>query len=210
MITEKKLILAARVISSIVSPLHLPMLGMIVLFMFTYLSMLDTWIKLQVLLIVYVFTVMLPTRLIRYYRNYHGWTLIQTGTKERRMMQYVIGIVCYFACYYIINLMHMPHFIGTIIMAALVPQVACALVNMRWKVSAHSAAIGGVIGAVTAFSFLFSFDPTWWLFVLFFMSGLVGTSRVILRQHTLSEVTIGFVMGIVLAFISVVFYRNIV
>lgn len=86
MITEKKLILAARVISSIVSPLHLPMLGMIVLFMFTYLSMLDTWIKLQVLLIVYVFTVMLPTRLIRYYRNYHGWTLIQTGTKERRMM----------------------------------------------------------------------------------------------------------------------------
>ena len=39
MITEKKLILAARVISSIVSPLHLPMLGMIVLFMFTYLSL---------------------------------------------------------------------------------------------------------------------------------------------------------------------------
>ncbi|RRC99877.1 phosphatase PAP2 family protein [Prevotella sp. OH937_COT-195] len=208
--TEKKLILVSRVISSIVTPFYLPMFGMIVLFMFTYLGMLDTWIKLRVLLIVYVFTVILPTYLIRFYHNYHGWTPIQIGSKERRMVPYVISIVCYFVCYYIINLLHMPHLIGTVIMAALVLQVACAFVNLRWKVSTHSAAIGGVIGAVIAFSFLFSFNPTWWLFALFFMSGLVGTSRMILRQHTLVEVVMGFAIGIVLAFLAVIYYRNIV
>ncbi|MDD7318466.1 MAG: phosphatase PAP2 family protein [Prevotella sp.] len=208
--TEKRLILLSRVISSVISPFYLPMFGMIVLFMFTYLGMLDPWIKLRVLLIVYIFTVIIPTYLIRLYHYYHGWTPIQIGSKERRMVPYVIAIVCYFVCYYIMNLLHMPHFIGTVIMAALMLQVACALVNLRWKVSTHAAAIGGVIGALIAFSFLFSFNPTWWLFFLFFMSGLVGTSRMILRQHTLTEVSMGFLMGIAVAFLSVMFYRNIV
>ncbi|MGP1624644.1 phosphatase PAP2 family protein [Prevotella koreensis] len=208
--TEKRLILASRVISSIISPFYLPVFGMIVLFMFTYLGMLDTWIKLRVLFIVYLFTVALPTYLIRLYHYYHGWTPIQIGSKERRMVPYVIAIVCYFICYYILNLLHMPHFIGTVIVAALVLQVVCALVNLRWKVSTHSAAIGGVIGALIAFSFLFTFNPTWWLFFLFFMAGLVGTSRMILRQHTLIEVSMGFLIGIVVAFLAVMYYRNIV
>ncbi|WP_315367271.1 phosphatase PAP2 family protein [Prevotella koreensis] len=208
--TEKKLILASRVISSIISPFYLPVFGMIVLFMFTYLGMLDTWIKLRVLFIVYLFTVAIPTYLIRLYHYYHGWTPIQIGSKERRMVPYVIAIVCYFICYYILNLLHMPHFIGTVIVAALVLQVVCALVNLRWKVSTHSAAIGGVIGALIAFSFLFTFNPTWWLFFLFFMAGLVGTSRMILRQHTLIEVSMGFLIGIVVAFLAVMYYRNIV
>ena len=136
--TEKRLILASRVISSIISPFYLPVFGMIVLFMFTYLGMLDTWIKLRVLFIVYIFTVAIPTYLIRLYHYYHGWTPIQIGSKERRMVPYVIAIVCYFICYYILNLLHMPHFIGTVIVAALVLQVVCALVNLRWKVSTHS------------------------------------------------------------------------
>ncbi|RUL59599.1 phosphatase PAP2 family protein [Prevotella koreensis] len=208
--TEKRLILASRVISSIISPFYLPVFGMIVLFMFTYLGMLDTWIKLRVLFIVYLFTVAIPTYLIRLYHYYHGWTPIQIGSKERRMVPYVIAIVCYFICYYILNLLHMPHFIGTVIVAALVLQVVCALVNLRWKVSTHSAAIGGVIGALIAFSFLFTFNPTWWLFFLFFMAGLVGTSRMILRQHTLLEVSMGFLIGIVVAFLAVMYYRNIV
>ena len=208
--TEKRLILASRVISSIISPFYLPVFGMIVLFMFTYLGMLDTWIKLRVLFIVYLFTVAIPTYLIRLYHYYHGWTPIQIGSKERRMVPYVIAIVCYFICYYILNLLHMPHFIGTVIVAALVLQVVCALVNLRWKVSTHSAAIGGMIGALIAFSFLFTFNPTWWLFFLFFMAGLVGTSRMILRQHTLIEVSMGFLIGIVVAFLAVMYYRNIV
>lgn len=207
---EKRLILASRVISSIISPFYLPMFGVIALFMFTYLGMLETWIKLRVLLIVYLFTAIIPTYLIKIYQYYHGWTPIQLGQKERRMVPYVISIICYFICYYIINLLHMPHFIGTVIMAALAVQVVCALINLRWKISTHSAAIGGVIGSVIAFSFLFTFNPTWWLFLLFFMAGLVGTSRMILRQHTLMEVCMGFITGIIVAFFSVIYYRNIV
>ena len=86
--TEKRLIIASRVISSIISPFYLPMFGVIALFMFTYLGMLETWMKLRVLLIVYLFTAIIPTYLIRIYQYYHGWTPIQLGQKERRMVPY--------------------------------------------------------------------------------------------------------------------------
>ncbi len=44
------------------------------------------------------------------------------------------------------NVLHFPHFMSRILMAALLIQVICALINVWWKISTHTAAIGGVAG----------------------------------------------------------------
>ena len=62
---EKHIILSARIISLIFTPFYLPIVGLAVLFMFSYLSMLEWDYKALLLLIVYLFTVLLPTLLIR-------------------------------------------------------------------------------------------------------------------------------------------------
>ena len=62
---EKHVILAARLISLIFTPFYLPLVGMAILFVFSYLSMLEWGYKATVLLAVYFFTVLLPTLLIR-------------------------------------------------------------------------------------------------------------------------------------------------
>ena len=149
---------------------------------------------------VYLFTVLLPTLLIHLYRKYQGWTLHELGMKERRMVPYIISIVCYFACYYIMNLYHIPHFISSILITALAIQIICALINVWWKISTHSAAIGGVTGALMSFALLFHFNPTWWLCLAILFAGLVGSSRIILKQHTLSQVNVGFIVGLISAF----------
>lgn len=198
---EKNIILTARVMSIVFTPFYLPILGLIVLFFMSYLSNLVPWYyKLTVIMMVYLFTVLLPTLLIHLYRKYQGWTLIELGVKERRMVPYIISIVCYFVCYYIMNLYHIPHFISSILVTALAIQIICALINVWWKISTHSAAIGGVTGALLAFALMFQFNPIWWLCLTLLVAGLVGTSRMILRQHSLSQVIIGFVVGLVAAF----------
>ena len=107
---EKNIILAARTISIVFTPFYLPVLGLVALFMLSYLNRLVPWYyKLTVIMMVYLFTVLLPTLLIHLYRKYQGWTLHELGMKERRMVPYIISIVCYFACYYIMNLYHIPH-----------------------------------------------------------------------------------------------------
>lgn len=192
----KHIIIAARVMSLIFTPFYLPLVGLLILFLLSYLSLLPIVYKLIVVGIVYFFTVLMPTILIHLYRRCQGWSLIELGRKERRMVPYVISIACYLLCTYIMESMHIPHFMGSILIAALIIQIVCALINVWWKISTHTAAIGGVTGALFAFGELFNFNPVGWLCVVFILSGLLGTSRIILRQHSLPQVLAGYAIGV--------------
>lgn len=190
--------------SMVFTPFYLPLVGLVALFIFSYMSMMPWWYKVIVLTLVYLFTILLPTVLIHIYRRYQGWTLIELGKKERRMVPYIISILCYFTCYYLMNVFRIPHFMSRILVAALMIQIVCALINVWWKISTHTASIGGVAGALVAFSLLFSFNPVWWLCLVFIVAGMVGSSRMILRQHTLSQVITGFLAGMVCGFFMII------
>ncbi len=200
---NKTIILIARVMSMLFTPFYLPLLGLAVLFFLSYLSLMPTGYKVFVLCMVYLFTILLPTMLIHFYRCYQGWSPIELGVKERRMVPYIISILCYFICLYMMETFHIPHFMGSILMAALFLQVICAIVNVWWKISTHTAAIGGVAGALIAFSGIFLFNPTWWFCLVMLIAGMVGTSRMILRQHSLSQVLGGFGVGMLTAYYTI-------
>lgn len=203
---EKEIIFTAKVLSVLFTSFYLPILGLLILFIFSYLSLLPLTYKLFLLLMFYLFTVFLPTALIRFYRRYQGWTLIELGSRERRAIPYVISIFSYLLCYYIMAATHVPHFMGSILIAALVIQVACAIINLFIKISTHTAAIGGVTGALLAFSVIFSFNPVWWLCIVLLLAGMVGTSRMILRQHSLRQVVLGYLAGVACSFVSVLLF----
>lgn len=202
---EKHIILAARIISALFMPFYLPLVGLIALFMFSYLSMLPLAYKIYVLAVVYLFTILMPTLLIYLYRRFHGWSLLELGKRERRMVPYVISILSYIACLYVMDSNHIPHFMGAIVIAALMIQIVCAIVNAWWKISTHTAAIGGMVGALFAFGEIFGFNPVWWICVGIGIAGLLGTSRMILRQHTLSQVVMGFIAGFFISALSILF-----
>lgn len=187
------------------TPFYLPIVGIALLFLFSYLNMFPWSYKIQVLLMVYLFTVMLPSLLIHVYRRYQGWNLIELGHREKRMIPYILSIISYFTCVYVMERLHMPHFMGSIIVAALAVQIVCALINIWWKISTHTAAIGGVAGALFAFSYYLGFNPVWWLCLVIIVAGMVGTSRMILRQHSLSQVVGGFAVGFLCAAVSILF-----
>lgn len=191
--------------SALFNPFYLPIVGLMALFLFSYMSIFPLSYKLQVLCIVYLFTILLPTALIRLYQHWQGWNLIELGHRERRIIPYVIAILCYFACYYIMERIHMPHFMGSIVVAALLVQVTCAMINVWWKISTHTAAIGGMGGALFAFAEYLGFNPVWWLAIIFLVAGGVGTSRMILRQHSLSQVIGGFWTGFLVAALAILF-----
>ena len=200
---NRNLILAAKVTSLVFTPFYLPLVALIMLFLFSYLSLLPLFYKIFVLLLVYLMTILLPTFLIHIYRKYQNWSLLQISFRERRLIPYMVSILCYCLCLYIMHLIHIPHFMGSIVMAALSIQIVCAVVNIWYKISTHTAGIGGICGAVSAFSLIFVFNPVWWLSLLFLLGGVVGTARMILRQHTLMQVVGGFAIGGVTAFFSI-------
>ena len=205
MTRDKGLIIAARVLSSLFTPFYLPLVGILLLFTFSYMSKVNIQFKLLVVAIVYLFTILLPTFFIWLYRRYHGWTLLQLSRRHRRLVPYIISIVSYLVCFWIMDQRFIFHFIITIVLAALIIQAVGIIVTLWWKISMHTAAIGGVAGALMAFAELFRFNPVWWLCLIFLLSGLLGTARIILRQHSLAQVLVGFFIGMACAFFTIIY-----
>ena len=187
------------------TPFYLPIVGLVALFTFSYMSIFPWVYKLQVLIMVYLFTILLPTVLIHLYRRYQGWSLIELGRRERRMVPYVLSILCYFCCVYIMMQMHIPHFIISIVIAALVVQIVCALINVWWTISTHLAAIRAVGAALFSFAEYIGFNPVWWMCIIFLVAAILRACRMVLRQHSLSQVVGGFWVGFVCAAISILF-----
>jgi membrane-associated phospholipid phosphatase len=202
---EKNIIYTARFVSLLFTPFYLPLFGVIVLFTLSYLSLLPVNYRLLVIALVYLFTILLPTWLIHFYRRYQGWTLIELGHRESRMVPYLISILCYFACSWLLTWLQVFHWVNSILMAALLVQIVCAMINVWWKISTHMAAIGGVAGALAVFAEVFSFNPVWWLCLVIGVAGMLGSARMLLRQHSLSQVMAGFAVGFVCAGIGILF-----
>ena len=206
---EKGIIYTARIVSAIFNPFYLALVGLILLFTLSYMSEIQLSYRLRVLGVVFGFTILMPTILIRLYRHYQGWTLFEISFRHRRVVPYIIAIGCYLACvWFILNqpvFQPVYHFSASILIAALVIQVLCAIINIWWKISTHTAAIGGVAGALIAFAEKFMFNPVWWLCLVLVVAGVLGSARIILRQHTPGQVLGGFLVGFVCAFICVTF-----
>ncbi len=202
---EKDIINIAKILSAVFSPFYLPVVGLIILYTFSYLKYMQWEVQLYIFVVIFTFTVMLPTALIRLYRRYHGWKITDIAARERRMVPYVITIICYLFCHYVNSANHIPYSVDVVVMASLFIQVTCAIINQWWKISTHSAAIGGVTGVLIAFAEIYSYNPVWWLCIVLLLAGMVGTSRIILRQHSLSQVVTGFLTGMLCAIITVFF-----
>lgn len=201
--TEKKLLIVARVVSALFNPFYLPVVGLLIPLLLSPFYMLPWPYKLTLLAMTYVLTALLPTALIRLYIRYEGRSFLDVNPRERRMIPYVISIACYLLCYYLMRLMHIPAIMRSILLAALVIQLVSAIVNHWSKISTHMAAVGGMAGALAAFAAIFSFNPIWWLSIVILVAGVVGTSRMLLLQHSLGQICGGFIVGLLTALITV-------
>lgn len=202
---EKKMIIMARTVSILFTPFYWPLLGIILMFWFSRMQSLPFNYKLKTVFLVYLLSIYLPTLLIRMYHRYNGWSPFQMSQKEKRMIPYIISILCYFSCYYVLNWLRVPHHMSIILILAIMTQIMCATINVWWKISSHMAAMGGVTAMVYFFSNYFGINIFWWFCMVIILSGLVGTSRLILRQHNLSQVLAGFFMGYFLSTIILIY-----
>lgn len=194
----------ARTVSLVFRPSYYPTVAFAVLLTVTYLSLLPWSFKLWLLAVVYLFTVLIPWVGVALYRKAHGWSTAELSRRHRRFVPYILHIVSYLCCFSIIQNVHMPSFAGALIVASLLLQCGCTVINIWWKISMHSAAAGTAVGALVAYSLLLNYNPVWWLCLLLLVSGCVMSSRMVLLQHTLAQVLAGFAYGILCGFVGII------
>lgn len=196
-IADKTLIRAAKVISALFTPFSIPFLAFLCLFLFSYLRIMPTAYKLFVLGVVYCFTILIPTLSIFLFRKINGFAAIELTERKKRFVPFLLTIMSYVCCLFMMRRLNIPWYMTGIILAALVAMLVCTLCNLKWKLSEHMAGMGLIVGGLVSFSALFSYNPVWWLCLFIFIAGLLGTARMILQHHTLGEVLTAFAVGLV-------------
>lgn len=201
----KVFIVLARILSTVFRPVYYPTVGIIILLTSTYLVLLPWRFRLAILGLVYVFTVAIPACATYIYRRIYKLRRHELRHQQKRWVPYIIYLICYISCMQVMMALRLPRFMISVIAASALIQCSCILINMKWKISMHSAGSGGVIGALIAYSAIFQFNPIWWLCLAILVSGLVMTSRMLLRQHSLWEVLGGTWVGIVCGYFGIIF-----
>lgn len=200
---EKYLIRSAKFLSVLCSPFYAPMMVFIWLFLFSYLRLLPWNYKFFVMAAVVLFTILIPRFGINILRRINKWTHRQLSARENRFIPYIMTILSYGVCMYVFTTINTALFMRGVLIAGLVAQLLCTLINIKWKISTHMVGVGGFAGAYVAFGDLFYFNPIWGLTLLILLAGVLGTARMYLRQHSLSDIVIGFFIGFICAWFFV-------
>lgn len=201
--TDRILLRGARITSMLFTPFSIPLLTFVLVFGFSYLRMMPFFYKAYVLGIVAFFTIIFPALTINLYKKLQGYTRHDLQMREARYVPYMFTILGYALCFILLKRVRLPWYMSGMIISALVSLIVCIIVNIRWKLSEHMTGAGIVVGGLIAYSFIFVFNPVWWLCLAIFVSGVLGTARIILGHHTFSEVLAGFILGYFAALIVI-------
>ena len=185
----------SRLASLVFHPLLIPTWGFLLLSNSGfYFAVLPWSVKKFMLLIIFLFTCLLPALSIGLLSLSPRFDLKMEKSTDR-ILPLLISSICYYLGYLMLERMPLFPLFNLFLIASVLVQIALILVSLKWKISAHSAAIGGLTGAFMAMSFRLQENPVLILCFLILAAGMVGTSRLVLQKHTRSEIYAGFGLG---------------
>ena len=196
---------AAKILSFLTTPFISPTIAFLLLFFCTYIRILPITYKVIVLSIVFVFTFLLPMFVILLFQKVNGWGTHELGERKKRFIPYLLTIMSYATGFITMNRIHLPRYMTGIIAASLICMILCTIINFKWKISTHVASTGMFVGGLLSYSLIFNFNPINALCIFILLAGMVGTARVIVKQHTLPEVFTGFVVGFLCGIVGILF-----
>jgi hypothetical protein len=203
----REFIVPAKIFTQIFSPFYAPVWAILWLLVFSNYRHIPLRPKIFILLVVVVFTVIVPKVMIFLLRRKLNLSRWQFDMRSNRHLQYAIAFLCSLTCVlFLMRRWNAFPFLSGVVVSALVAEVVCLVINIWWKISVHMVGIGGLAGLVTAFSHRFVFDPVLPICVFILLGGLMGTSQMLLRQHTLLQLIVGFFVGMLCARLTFLFW----
>lgn len=195
-----------RIISYIFHPLFIPFTGTFIYFLIT-----PKYSPLELqsgnILPIFILTVIVPTISYLILRNIGAVNSISMATShERKYPLYIIITLLLMIVYKITPNNHTLelhfYFIG-LIGGSLTSLI---LLFMNFKSSMHLMGMGSLFMFLTSLSIHFEINITLVLSLLIFATGLVTTSRVYFRAHSLPEILIGFFIGLISQLLTIKFW----
>ncbi len=189
----------AKFISIVFNPLLMPTLGVLILLNSpTYFSLLPGDAKKIIMLTIIISTFLLPISFLPLFIYQNIIQTISMKNRKERIVPFAVIFIMYAISYYLLRNMGVPATINNVILGGASTILFLTLLTLRWKISAHMAGIGALTGVLCIFSFFLKANFLPYIMLSILIAGFIGTSRIILKAHTPSEIYTGYGLGVVM------------
>ena len=192
----------AKFISTMLSPLLTPTYSTLMALSISPKLLDVTGARFKLLLIVFALTCIFPMITIAVLHNFKIIKDKRLISSKERLIPYITGTFYYAVAVYHAAYTHEPTWLVMFFVGGTMACLISAIVNRWWKISAHMAGMGGLVALlwqINAMELEIISSPWMMLYILLaiFLSGMLGSARLLLKRHTLPQVLAGFLNGLI-------------
>jgi hypothetical protein len=198
---------AAMIISALTHPLMMPLLAVFIAFKFDwYLS--GRLVEEQENIIYFIIalsTIAFPGINILLLKWYGVVSSLSMPGRKERTAPFISTLFFFGLGYYLLRKGVLPPPVYTIYLGCTLSVLFLILINLRWKISAHSIGIAGVLGTTIALFQIHDFSNFPLLISLIVLTGLTLSSRLLLSAHSPAQVYAGAAVGFFVTYFTVIY-----
>lgn len=195
----------AKAISIIFHPLFIPTYFLAVLMNLNayFALMIPADAKWKILLLVLLTSAIFPMLILYSMYRFRIIKSLNMESKEERLYPYTASAIFFFLATYLLWQINISPVYYYVMLAASILSVITLLINIFWKISAHTVSMGGVLGILVGLQTVLLFDLLWLIAISIFISGMIGFARLRAGTHTQAQVYTGYLIGFLVAFLLI-------
>jgi hypothetical protein len=166
---------------------------------YDYLTSFET--KWRISLIVFTFSFLLPVITLYFLYKLKRIPTLTLSSQSDRTFPYILTTLFYFGLFYLMFDINIWAVVKLAILGAGTAILITALINLKFKISAHMVGIGGLLGILISIANIIKFDVTPFYVLIILLAGLLGYARLKLEEHEPYQIYTGFCLGLGVQFI---------
>ena len=191
----------AFAVSMLFHPLLLPLYVLFITFntgtVFTYIPAYTQNMSYLLTLLGVTLIPLLCLPLLKWLGLIEGYRLVQ---KQDRVFPVLVTIVGAFIVFYFSRNLPYSNIVRQFYLIMVIMLSGFMIVTIRWKISMHMTAIGGLCGFLLVWRMNYQGDVRNAFILFLLLSGILATSRLYLKKHTPLQVYLGFLFGLFFVF----------
>ncbi len=198
----------AKVISVIFHPLLIPtyLIAVLINLNVFFALMIPDEAKWKIIILVLITSAIFP--LIILYGMYR-LKLVKSlliDSREERLYPYIATSIFFFVSCYMIWQINISPVYYYCLLGASILAVLTLLINIYWKISAHTVSMGGVLGILIGLQTVLLIDIMLLIVITILISGIVGFARLRAGTHTQAQIYTGYILGFFGTFLLILYY----
>lgn len=187
----------ARIISWIFNPLFVPTYAVAMMFACTDLRFLPNRIVFAVVGVTLLLSGILPLMAILALKAIKMVRDVDLQLRPQRTIPYGFTLLCYIALAVFLIRSHAMWWMMSFIYGGISSLLIVAIINLKWKISAHLAALGGILAAAVTMAVvpIATIPMLWVVIAIVLVMGCVASCRIILDCHTPMQLLAGAFVG---------------